>query len=283
MIKKDVLQNYRQQTFGIEPKEKIHSIYDAADFVKKRGFVYFWPIKGVTLPNLWTAVAGNRHVADAHDDPGHVTWQWKDDALGKKIWYYGKILRKKATMIDLEITPYFYALSENYGDPVEDVRIQYHEGKLTQEAKIIFESLMDNGPQDTISIRRITRMTSKESNSRFDRAITLLQSDFKILPIGISDAGAWRYAFIYDLTHHHYPDIVEKARFISEQNARQKLLELYFESVGAANLRDIKKLFGWLKNDLENAVHALVKSGIVIPNLEIESENGRWFALPLLT
>src|SRR5210317_526406 len=129
MIKKEVLQNYRNRTFGIYPKGKIHTIEDAVDFVKKRGFVYFWPIKGITLPNLWTAAAGDRRVADAHDDPGHITWQWKDDALGKKIWYYGKILRKKATMIDLEIAPYFYALSDNYGNPVEDVRIQYHEGK----------------------------------------------------------------------------------------------------------------------------------------------------------
>jgi hypothetical protein len=282
MIKKDMLQNYRNQTFGVSSKEKIISICDAADFVKKRGFVYFWPIKGITLPSLWTAVAGDRLVADAHDDPGHITWQWKDDALGKKIWYYGKILRKKATMIDLEIAPYFYALSDNYGDPIEDTRIQYHEGKLTQEAKIIFESLLDNGPQDTISIRRITRMTNKESNYRFDRAINLLQSDFKILPIGVSDAGAWRYAFIYDLTHHHYPDIVEKARFISEREARKRLSELYFYSVGAAKMSDLTKLFGWEKDDSEKAVRALVETGIVIPNLEMESENGKWFALPFL-
>jgi len=125
-------------------------------------------------------VEGDRRVADAHDDPGHITWQWKDDALGKKIWYYGKILRKKATMIDLRIAPYFYALSDNYGDPIEDVRIQYHEGMLTQEAKIIFESLLNHGPLDTISIRRLTHMTITESISRFDRAITLLQSDVKI-------------------------------------------------------------------------------------------------------
>jgi hypothetical protein len=282
MIKKDVLQNYRNQTFGINPNGNIYSINDAKDFVKKRGFVYFWPIKGITLPSLWTAVAGDRRVADAHDDPGHITWQWKDDALGKKIWYYGKILRKKATMIDLRIAPYFYALSENYGDPVEDVRIQYHEGKLTQEAKNIFESLHTNGPLDTISIRQLTHMTSKESNSRFDRAITLLQSDFKILPIGVSDAGAWRYAFIYDLTHRHYPDIVEKARFISEREARKKLAERFFDSVGAAKLRDVMKLFGWKKNDSEMAVRALVETGIVIPDLEMESEFGHWFALPFL-
>jgi hypothetical protein len=36
-------------------------------------------------------------VPNDHDDPGQITWRWKDDKLGKNIWYYGKILRRKAT------------------------------------------------------------------------------------------------------------------------------------------------------------------------------------------
>ena len=191
----------------------------------------------------------------------------------------GKILRKKATVIDLDVAPYFYALSENYGDPEEDVRIQYHEGHLTLEAKSIFDALLDNGPMDTISIRRETRMTSKESNSRFDRALSLLQSDFKILPVGISDAGAWRYAFIYDLTHRHYPDLLEKARLIKEREARQRLTELYFRSVGAAQLRDVTKLFRWKKKDAEQALQSLTDAGLLLGNLALEKESGEWYCL----
>jgi xanthine dehydrogenase molybdopterin-binding subunit B len=32
---------------------------------------------------------------------------------------YGKILRKKSTILSMEIAPYFYSLSENYGSPEE--------------------------------------------------------------------------------------------------------------------------------------------------------------------
>jgi uncharacterized protein YcaQ len=99
----------------------------------------------------------------------------------------------------------------------------------------------------------------------------------------VSNAVTWRYTFIYDLTYRHYPDIIEKARFISEQNARQKLSERYFDSVGAAKLGDVMKLFGWKKNDSERALQALIENRIVIPNLEMESEIGQWFALPFLT
>ena len=278
-ISKETLQAYRAKTFRLDPNRKLLTPEDAAAFVKERGFVYFWPIKGITLPSLWSAVAGDRRVADAHDDPGHITWSWKDNALGKRIWYYGKILRKKATLIDLEVVPYFYALSENYGDPEEDVLIQYHEGHLTLEAKSIFEALLYNGPMDTISIRRKTRMTGKESNSRFDRALSLLQSDFKILPVGISDAGGWRYAFIYDLVHRHYSELPETARNIKERDARQKLTELYFQSVGAAQLRDVTKLFGWKKKDIENTLQSLVNTDFLLGDLELEKESGKWYCL----
>ena len=281
-ISKKKLQTYRNVTFRLIPNRRLRTAEDAAVFVQERGFVYFWPIKGITLPSLWSAVAGDRRVADAHDDPGHVTWGWKDDALGKRVWYYGKILRKKATMIDLEVTPYFYALSENYGNPEEDVLIQYHEGHLTLEAKTIFDTLLDNGPLDTISIRQKTRMGGNDSNARFERALSHLQSDFKILPVGISEAGAWRYAFIYDLTHRHYPELLEKARFIKEQDARQKLVGLYFNSVGAAQLKDVMKLFGWGKVNTEKALYSLVEKKFLKDNLEMETESGVWFSLPEL-
>jgi len=99
----------------------------------------------IDLPSLWVAVAGNRVVADKHDDPGHITWGWKDNALGKQIWYYAKILRGKATMVSLEVAPYFYALSENYGSPEEDYLLAYEEGRLTQAARQVYEALLKEG------------------------------------------------------------------------------------------------------------------------------------------
>jgi uncharacterized protein YcaQ len=82
-----------------------------------------------------------------------------------------------------------------------------------------------------------------------------------------SDAGAWCYAFIYDLTRHHSPDITEQARYISEKTARQKLAELYFNSVGAARLIDVMKLFGWKKEIAEQVIQSLVEKGLLLSEL----------------
>ena len=243
MLHLNRLKAYRIRTFNLPPSRPLSTPSQAARFVKARGFVYFWPIKGIDLPSLWTAVAGDRPVADEHDDPGHVTWGWKDGALEKKIWYYGKILRHKATLISLEIAPNFYALSENFGSPEEDYLIAYHEGRLTQSAKQIYETLLENGALNSIDLRRLAKLANAK-DSEFNKGLEQLQSDFKILPIGVSEAGAWRYSHIYEITSRHFPNLAGQARLISESEARTKLLELYFASVGAAQLRDVTKLFG---------------------------------------
>jgi hypothetical protein len=253
----------------------------ALDFVNARGFVYFWPIKGIDLPNLWTAVAGNRVVADKHDDPGHITWGWKDNALGKRIWYYAKILRRKATMISLEIAPYFYALSENYGSPEEDYLLAYEEGRLTQAAKQVYEVLLKEGALNTIDLRRAAKLANARE-SEFNKALEVLQSDFKVLPVGVSEAGAWKYSFIYEVVSRHYPDLPEKARFISETDARRNLVELFFASVGAAQERDVNKLFGWQKELTARAIAGLVEKRRLVRS-EHPQERGDWFTLPQLS
>ena len=274
------LQSHRSLTFGLPPAKPLSSQSQALTFVNKRGFVFFWPIKGIEMPSLWTAVAGDRPVPNDHDDPGHVTWAWKDAALPKRLWYYAKILRRKATMISLEVAPYFYALSDNYGSPEEDHLIAYEEGRLTQAAKNIYDVLLKEGALDSILLRKAARMTSAKE-SEWNRALEDLQKDFKILPVGIAPAGAWKYAFIYQITARHYPDLPEQARHIGEADARMKLLELYFTSVGAAQARDVNKLFGWKSELTARALTHLVEDG-KLKTVGHLKQNGEWLALSSL-
>ena len=271
------LQSHRQRTFGLPPAKRLSSPAQALTFVNKRGFTYFWPIKGIDLPSLWTAVAGDRPVADKHDDPGHITWGWKDGALDKKIWYYGKILRGKATMISLEVAPYFYALSENYGSPEEDYLIAYQEGRLTQASKQVYETLLENGALNTLDLRKKAKL-SNAKDSEFNKALEQLQRDFKILPVGVAQAGAWNYSHIYEIVTRHYPDLSEQARVITESQTRAKLLELYFDMVGAAQLRDVNKLFGWGNEVVKKAVGKLVDIG-KLAIAEHPKSAGEWAAV----
>jgi hypothetical protein len=248
-------------------------------YVRERGFVYFWPIKDITLPSLWTAAAGDRPVADAHDDPGHITWGWKDELLGSDAWYYAKLLRKKATMLAHDLAPFFYALSENYGAPDEDYLTQYEQGRLTIECRQVYEALLKEGPLDTLALRRIARLTSKESDGRFNKALTDLQAEMRIVPVRVAQVGAWNYAFVYDAVHRVYPTLLEKARFIGEVEARLKLAECYFRSVGAAQARQVNKLFGWKTPETIPVLEKLCQRGLLRAGITLEGLSGEWFTL----
>jgi hypothetical protein len=272
------LKAYRAQTYRLRPALSLKSAEDALKFVNERGFIYFWPITGAELPSLWAAVAGDRPVADAHDDPGHVTWGWKDKLLGAKKWFYAKVLRGRATMISLKTLPYFYALSENYGDLEHDYLLQYEEGRLTQEAKAIFQALLEKGPLDTVALRREARMTSKASNARFERALVELQRGLRLLPVGVAEAGAWRYAFIYELVDRFFPDLAERARPIGRADARAHLAGLYLKSVGAAAEADLTRLFQWRPEETRRACEALIEKRRAYRAEKVAGRRGAWLA-----
>ncbi len=276
----DRLTEHRTRSYWLDrpPRDSEQAI----EFVEARGFVFFWPTKGIEFPSLWSAVAGDRPVASEHDDPGHVTWGWKDGLLGERRWYYAKLLRKKSTLISLEVAPLFYALTENYGDPDQDYLVQYEAGRMKQEAKLVYEAVLEHGPIDTVALRRKSSLASQDSKYRFDRSLSELQVDMKILPVGVAEAGAWNYAFIYDLVARHLPQIPEQARSIGERQAQQRLAELYFRSLGAGSRSQLARVFGWRKPELETALERAVEAGTLVRHLKHPNESGEWIALPEL-
>jgi hypothetical protein len=269
---KEELVAYRGKTFRLTPGTQLTSIEDALAYVQERGFITFWPIKGVDLPSLWTAVAGERPVADEHDDPGHITWRWKDTMLNQRRWHYSKLLRGKATIVSLDVIPYFYALSERVAD-LDDYRPLYHEGRLTYEAYSVAEALLHHGPHHTIQLRRLANLSAQSAKARFDKALTDLQRGLWILPIGVAEAGAWRYAFIYELFDRWFPEVAEQARGITLTEARAFLAIRYLDSVGASQPKDIAKLFRWPTKHVMDSLTKLEGAGDARP-----LEDGRWIS-----
>ncbi len=270
MIAKQTLEEYRAKTFRTAPGLRLTQADEAVRYINERGFTLFWPMKNVLIPSLWTAAAGDRPVADEHDDPGHVTWGWKDGLLGKRQVYYARVLKHRNTFIALDLLPSFYALSPNYGSLEEDYLIDYQAGQLTAEAKSVYEALLDNGPLDTIALRKAAHLTNKTSDGVFNKALDTLQYTFRVLPVGVAAAGAWKYAFVYDIVARYYPNVVELAQPISEWDARRSLIQHYLNAVGAASPVEIARIFGWPTAHIERAVRKLVESGALLMDVEVE-------------
>lgn len=257
----------REYNYHRIPERRVQSIEEARAFVEEVGFCHFWPIKGIETPNLFHAIAGRgRAVPRAHDDPDmSKCWGWKDQALDKQWWYYAKLFRGRATLVSLDLLPAVYACTENYGD-LHDYLEEYLAGMMTAEAKRIYEALLEHGPLDTIRLRREARMSAESAKSRFERALVELQVGLKVLPIGVAEAGAWRYAFIYEIVQKHFPNLPEQARHITRSQARQMLVSRYLDNVVAADRRMIGKVFHvlkWTLTELERTISTLLQEGAV--------------------
>ena len=91
----------------------------------------------------------------------------------------------------------------------------------------------------------------------FEKALTELQTGLKVLPVGIAPAGAWRYAFIYEILPRWYPDVAERARQIDRAGARAAILDQYVKNVIASPLIAIARLFGWKSIETQQAAERL--------------------------
>jgi hypothetical protein len=236
----------RARRYRRTPELRVQSVEGARAFVDHVGFCHFWPIKGIEMPNLFHAIAGRvRSVPNAHNDPDlSRCWSWKDRSLGERWWYYAKLLRRRATMVSLEMLPFFYACSDNYGD-LDDYLEEYRDGKMTMEAKQIYEALLQHGPLDTVRLRREARMAAETAKTRFDRALVELQVGLKVLPIGVAEAGAWNYAFTYEIVQRYYPELPQQARGIQRSEARRALV------------------LGWTPREVERTIASLLGDGAV--------------------
>ena len=273
----DEIERQREFNYRRTPERRVRTLEEARAFIEEVDFCHFWPIKGIELPNLFHAIAGRvRPVPMEHDDPDiSKCWGWKDRALDKKWWYYGKLLRRRATLVSLAELPYFYALSENYGS-LDDYLQEYADGLMTAEAKAIYEALLEHGPLDTIRLRREARMSAQSAKSRFDRALAELQVGLKVVPVGVAESGAWRYAFVYELLLRWFPDIPEQARQISRAEARPALVSRYLDNVVAADRKMIGKVFHvlkWTPAELDRTIDVLLQKDAV-REMQVEGMKG---------
>ena len=267
-ITREWIEERRTHNYRRTPPLRVETPEEALAFVDEVGFCHFWPNKGAELPNLFHAIAGRvRPVPRQHDDPDmQRCWRWKDEALGKRQWYYGKLLRKRATLVSLDLLPTFYACSEKLGS-LDDYLDEYRAGLMTAEAKWIYEALLEHGPLDTIQLRQNAGLSSGKAKSRFDRGLVELQAGLKVIPIGVARVGHWRYAFTYELLQRQYPQLPELAQGIKRSEARRRLVLRYVDNVVATDRVTVKRIFNvlkWGSAELKRTIEALLEEEAIV-------------------
>ena len=268
----------RERRYRRLPDLRLHSEEDAARFVDQVGLCVLFPVQRMELPSLWEAINGStRRVPRHHDDEAlGKTWGWKDTLPARRRIYYGKLLRNKATLLALDLLPSFYALSPTFGGE-KDYLLEYEAGRLSREAKVICDVLLERGSLPTGEVRRLAHMSSRSQKYRLERAVVELQRKLIAVKVGTSDAGPWHYSYVYDLFVRAYPQQVEAARFLTPRRAQQAILQRYLRTAVVSRREYLAWLFGWEQEEVDRALEDLAEAGEVEPVM-VEGWEGDHFA-----
>jgi len=259
------IERRRVEIYRLRPELHLRTEEEAARWIDQVGFCLLFPVKGIELPNLWEAVCGRRRVltSEHHTEGMDETWTWKDTLPARKRVFYAKLLRGKATLVSMKLLPYFYALSENFGE-IDDYLQEYEDGLLSDEAKRVYEALIRHGgPASTGILRREAGLSGKANMTRFDRAIHELQRGLKIAKVGISQTNAWRYSYVYDLFVRWLPEVPQQARHITRSQAMRRLVTQYLTTVVAAEEERIAWLFRWDPEPTARLIRRMLEEGLI--------------------
>jgi len=266
------IERLRDVRYHRTPELRVRTEEEALQFVNEVGFGFLFGAKGVEMPTLWAAICGEqRPLPRNHSDPDlGRTWHWKDTLPTRGVIHYGKLVRGKPTLVSLGLLPHFYALSPNYGD-AEDYITQYEDGNMSVEAKNVYEALLNEGAMATSRLRQLAGLSGGGENARrFDRALTELQVELKIVKVGISDANRWGYAYVYDLFTRHFPHIPEAAREISTDQAMATLLVRYLDNVVVQPEGKVRRIFRWDEWEWGRLLMRLAGQGRIRQGVRVE-------------
>lgn len=163
------------------------------------------------------------HTGDPETDP----WEWRMRVLEeRRDIAYAKLFFRKSGYITADWYPYFYAV-RRANTSFEDV---YYSGKISHEAKRIYEVLREKGPTPLHLLKSHTNMRNPDMKSRFDQAMTSLQMRMFVTMCArqqkISKQGAvygW-FSTVFCLTEDFFDDTVfQKAASLQEEASAEKI------------------------------------------------------------
>lgn len=230
---------------------------DAVKFIDAAGFCTLFPVANVPLPSLYCAVSG-RDADDGivFDEHFEKIWHWKDELPRRRRAHYAKYFRGKGTLISRAYLPHFLAMGAAAATPDDHQRF-YREGRIRDDARLIWQAIAEHGPLATLELRHVCKMETTAGNVRFKRAILDLQCLLLVSHFGSErETGAWASGK-YELTSRAFPEETAAAFEIEPQHARAKLAAKFARLNREASPMQLARLFGWTKLQAEAALQAV--------------------------
>jgi hypothetical protein len=193
---------------------------EALSYINRYGLVTLFPIKGFSFPNLYQATAGKNE-----EEKFKKAWQWADNLAEKKKVHYGKLVRRKVTMISLEMFPYLYKLCGKR--------------RLSRTAQKILEYLKQKGATSTTLLRKNLNLGGKAKKHEFTKAMDELQVTLSVAIVAREESPRMTYS--YDLIERWMPpELLKKAEDISETAAKERIKAKLLENNVVTKPEDVE-------------------------------------------
>jgi hypothetical protein len=249
------IKEYRQKKWRI-PSRTLSGLNfktesEAESFINEVNICLLFGGKQVELPKWYTA---------AHPDSDW--WTWKDTLQVKKKLYLSRVVKKKATLLSLDLLPYFLALYyASGGDEIYEEEHFY--GHLSAEAYRIAQYLDEHGATATDVLRKQMVPKGKKNTAKFHKALLELQVKFKIAVAGLDQRG-WGVRKLDLFTRWAPKSVLQKAEKIDKQTAMKEIIIRYISLVGATNQSKLARLFGWEQNEVEQITQQYIAEGKLV-------------------
>jgi len=247
--------------------KSVSSDEEARSFIDCRGFTLLAPVKGLPLPSLSEADAGDMWTDCPITDRA---WAWKETLPAQKACAYGKLFHGRGTFISWRLYPRFVAL---YG-PAGDLDEEYEAGRLSRADRVLVELVSEYGPIDSRNLWRRSRAAFGERH-RFTAALDRLQARFFLTVAGGSLEG-WTL---------HTWDLVERqapagllARLPRSSDARRDILKQTVDNCVALSHRQLSSILRWPRGVLDQTLQESQRTGL-LAEVWVEGERSPCFTL----
>lgn len=231
--------------------KKVRTLREAVRFIDAMGFCMLFPVQKVPLPSLYYAVT--RRDSPRWDKETEMLWGWKDQLPRMKLAFYAKYFRTRGTLISLKMLPYFLADRQAPISPGDYERF-YSAGRITHDAKTIWQALAQHGALATLELRHACKFHTKAGNARYKKAMLELQCLLAVVHFGTEkETGAWASGK-FELISRAFPKQGAAARKITPEAARRMLAAHYRRGYPQASPIQIARLFGWCKAGAASAL-----------------------------
>ena len=198
---------------------------EALAFINGCGFCTWGPVPRLSFPNLAEA------MGESATSVLERTWSWKDDLHFEQKLYYGRIIAGQPSFLSPNYLPDLIAALAGRGFEHErDVTRLYFDGRLSGEARAIYEWLLDHPAQPSRELRRGTRLGDTSKKLTTERALVELQRRFLVCKVDLTGRTRGTYSYVWDLAERFWPQALVEARLTSPRLLAVRFAATYVNS-----------------------------------------------------